>query len=102
MMPFPTVWSQLATCATTGRPRRRAATRNGTAECGCTLLRTSAEQSRRIAASNRLGTWRSRLKCQRSSARSSVLQRGNGPARAESSIQFGCPGCIRSRWNPCR
>ena len=37
MTPFPTVWSQLATCATTGRRRRRAAARNGTALAGWTF-----------------------------------------------------------------
>ena len=42
MTPFPTVWSQLATCATTGNRRRRAAARNGTALAGCTFESTTA------------------------------------------------------------
>ena len=102
MTPFPTVWSQLATCATTGNPRRRAAARNGTALAGWTFESRRPEHSRRIAPSSRAGTCRCALKNHRSIARSTGGQCGSGPSRSVSSIQFGCPGSIRSPWNPCR
>ena len=53
MTPLPTVWSQLATCATTGSRSRRAAARNGTALAGCTFESTRPEHSRRIVSSSR-------------------------------------------------
>ena len=102
MTPFPTVWSQLATCATTGNPRRRAAARNGTALAGWTFESRRPEHSRRIAPSSRAGTCRCALKNHRSIARSTGGQCGSGPSRSVSSIQLGCPGSIRSPWNPCR
>ena len=102
MTPLPTVWSQLATCATTGNPRRRAAARNGTELAGWTFESRRPEHSRRIASSSRAGTCRRALKNHRSIARSTGGQCGSGPSRSVSSIQLGCPGCIRSPWNPCR
>ena len=102
MTPLPTVWSQLATYATTGRSSRRAAARYGMTLCGCTLATTSAAQSARIVSRSRRGTCRRGLKNHRCIARSTRAERGSHPSRDESSIQFGWPGCMRSAWKPWR
>ena len=75
---------------------------NGTALAGWAFESTTPEHSRRMASRSRLGMCRRGLKNHRCIARSTRGQRGSGPSRSLSSIQFGCPGCIRSVWNPCR
>ena len=67
--------------------------RNGTAFLGWTFERTSAEHSRSIVSRSVRGTCLRALKCHRCIARSRKRQRGSGPSRSESSIQFGWPGC---------
>ena len=59
-------------------------------------------QSSRSLRSSADGTWRRAEKNHRVMARSTAALWGKGPASEESRMRFGCPGIIRSAWNPCR